>query len=184
MDLASFAFLALKFGANVVWRKQQKELLKKLKDGESAVSFLQRFLTQIDQLELKLDQISRKELGASRFSYKEGLSIVNEVLNKTGKSGEDEAPAATVTVSGKSTFYAVNTVVDVVDSMTLRGNSKSLKVTDLDEKNRKLVDEAKEAFGKASTEASKAFSNPSLNAHSACSRHVYLHHGKNTEAYG
>ena len=164
MDLASFAVFALKFGANVVWRKQQKELLKKLKDGESVVSFLQRFLTQIDQLELKLDQISRKELGASRFSYKEGLSIVNEVLNKTGKSGEDEAPAATVTVSGKSTFYAVNTVVDVVDSMTLRGNSKSLKVTDLDEKNRKLVDEAKEAFGKASTEASKAFSNPSLNA--------------------
>ena len=166
MDLISCAVLALKFGADVVWRKQRKELLKKLKEGESIVdgSFLQLFLTEIDQLELKLDQISRKELGASRVSYKEGLTIVNEVLNKIGKIGEDETPAATMTVSGKSTFYAVNTVVDIVDSMTLSGNLKSLKVTDLDEKDRKLVDEAKEAFGKASTEASKAFSNPSLKA--------------------
>lgn len=164
MDLISCAVLALKFGAHVVWRIQRKEMLKKLKEGESIEdgSFLQRFLNETDALELKLDQISRKELGASRVSYKEGLTIVNEVLSKVGKIGEDETPAATMTASGKSTFYAMNTVVDIVGSMT--GNLKSLKVTDLDEKAGKLVNAAKEAFGNASREAKEAFSNPSLKA--------------------
>ena len=123
-------------------------MLKKLKEGESIRdrTFLELFLNEADQLELKLDQISRKELYASKLSYRQGLTNVNEVLNKIGKIGEEETHTATVTVSGNSTFYAVNTEADIVDSMT--ANLKSLKVTDLDEEARKFVDEAKEAFGK------------------------------------
>ena len=153
MDLIFFAVLAFKCGAYVVWKIARKEVLKKLKEDESIGdgNFRRLFFAETDELELKLDQISRKELSASRVSFKEGLTIVNEVLNKIGKIVEDETHSATVTVSGKSTFYAVNTVVDIVDSMT--GNLKSLKVTDLDERAGKLVTEAKEAF-----------SNPSLKA--------------------
>ena len=164
MDLIFFAVLAFKCGAYVVWKIARKEVLKKLKEDESIGdgNFRRLFFAETDELELKLDQISRKELSASRVSYKEGLTIVNEVLNKIGKIVEDETHSATVTVSGKSTFYAVNTVVDIVDSMT--GNLKSLKVTDLDERAGKLVTEAKEAFGNASREAKEAFSNPSLKA--------------------
>ena len=164
MDLASFAVLAFKCGAYVVWKIARKEVLKKLKEEESIGdgNFLRLFLTETDELDLKLDQISRKELGASRVSFKEGLTIVNEVLNKIGKSGEDKTHTATVSVSRKSTFYAVNAAVDIVDSMT--GNLKSLKVTDLDERAGKLLNEAKEAFGNASLEANEAFSNPSLKA--------------------
>ena len=164
MDLASFAVLAFKCGAYVVWKIARKEVLKKLKEEESIGdgNFLRLFLTETDELDLKLDQISQKELGASRVSFKEGLTIVNEVLNKIGKSGEDKTHTATVSVSRKSTFYAVNAAVDIVDSMT--GNLKSLKVTDLDERAGKLLNEAKEAFGNASLEANEAFSNPSLKA--------------------
>ena len=164
MDLASFAVLAFKCGAYVVWKIARKEVLKKLKEDESIGdgNFRRLFFAETDELELKLDQISRKELSASRVSYKEGLTIVNEVLNKIGKIVEDETHTATVTVSGNSTFYAVNTVVDIVDSMT--GNLKSLKVTDLDERAGKLVNEAKVAFGNASREAKEAFSNSSLKA--------------------
>ena len=164
MDLIFFAVLAFKCGAYVVWKIARKEVLKKLKEDESIGdgNFRRLFFAETDELELKLDQISRKELSASRVSYKEGLTIVNEVLNKIGKIVEDETHSATVTVSGKSTFYAVNTVVDIVDSMT--GNLKSLKVTDLDERAGKLVNEAKVAFGNASTEAKEAFSNSSLKA--------------------
>ena len=164
MDLIFFAVLAFKCGAHVVWKIARKEVLKKLKEDESIGdgNFRRLFFAETDELELKLDQISRKELSASRVSFKEGLTIVNEVLNKIGKIVEDETHSATVTVSGKSTFCAVNTVVDIVDSMT--GNLKSLKVTDLDERAGKLVTEAKEAFGNASREAKEAFSNPSLKA--------------------
>ena len=164
MDLISFAVLAFQCGAYVVWKIARKEVLKKLKEDESIGdgNFRRLFFAETDELELKLDQISRKELSASRVSYKEGLTIVNEVLNKIGKIVEDETHTATVTVSGNSTFYAVNTVVDIVDSMT--GNLKSLKVTDLDERAGKLVNEAKVAFGNASTEAKEAFSNSSLKA--------------------
>ena len=164
MDLISFAVLAFQCGAYVVWKIARKEVLKKLKEDESIGdgNFRRLFFAETDELELKLDQISRKELSASRVSYKEGLTIVNEVLNKIGKIVEDETHSATVTVSGKSTFYAVNTVVDIVDSMT--GNLKSLKVTDLDERAGKLVNEAKVTFGNASTEAKEAFSNSSLKA--------------------
>ena len=164
MDLIFFAVLAFKCGAHVVWKIARKEVLKKLKEDESIGdgNFRRLFFAETDELELKLDQISRKELSASRVSFKEGLTIVNEVLNKIGKIVEDETHSATVTVSGKSTFYAVNTVVDIVDSMT--GNLKSLKVTDLDERAGKLVNEAKVAFGNASTEAKEAFSNSSLKA--------------------
>ena len=160
----SCAFLAFRCGASVVWRIKRKDMLKKLKEGESIRdrTFLELFLNEADQLELKLDQISRKELYASKLSYRQGLTNVNEVLNKIGKIGEEETHTATVTVSGNSTFYAVNTEADIVDSMT--ANLKSLKVTDLDEEARKFVDEAKEAFGKASTKAEEAFSNPSLKA--------------------
>ena len=164
MDLISFAVLAFQCGAYVVWKIARKEVLKKLKEDESIGdgNFRRLFFAETDELELKLDQISRKELSASRVSYKEGLTIVNEVLNKIGKIVEDETHTATVTVSGNSTFYAVNTVVDIVDSMT--GNLKSLKVTDLDERAGKLVNEAKVAFGNASREAKEAFSNSSLKA--------------------
>ena len=165
MDLISFAVsLAFKCGAYVVWRIARKEVLKKLKEGESIgdKNFLRLFLTETDELELKLDHISLKELGTSRVSYRQGLTILNEVLNEMGKTGEDETHTATVTVSGKSTFYAVDTMVDIVDSVT--GKLKSLKVTDLDERAGKLVTEAKEAFGNASREAKEAFSNPSLKA--------------------
>ena len=164
MDLIFFAVLAFICGAYVVWKIARKEVLKKLKEDEPIGdgNFRRLFFAETDELELKLDQISRKELSASRVSFKEGLTIVNEVLNKIGKIVEDETHSATVTVSGKSTFYAVNTVVDIVDSMT--GNLKSLKVTDLDERAGKLVTEAKEAFGNASREAKEAFSNPSLKA--------------------
>ena len=164
MDLASFAVLVFKCGAYVVWKKARKEVLKKLKEEESIGdgNFLRLLLTETDELDLKLDQISQKELGASRVSFKEGLTIVNEVLNKIGKSGEDKTHTATVSVSWKSTFYAVNAAVDIVDSMT--GNLKSLKVTDLDERAGKLLNEAKEAFGNASLQANEAFSNPSLKA--------------------
>ena len=164
MDLASFAVLVFKCGAYVVWKIARKEVLKKLKEEESIGdgNFLRLFLTETDELDLKLDQISQKELGASRVSFKEGLTIVNEVLNKIGKSGEDKTHTATVSVSRKSTFYVVNAAVDIVDSMT--GNLKSLKVTDLDERAGKLLNKAKEAFGNASLEANEAFSNPSLKA--------------------
>ena len=164
MDLISFAVLAFQCGAYVVWKIARKEVLKKLKEDESIGdgNFRRLFFAETDELELKLDQISRKELSASRVSYKEGLTIVNEVLNKIGKIVEDATHTATVTVSGNSTFYAVNTVVDIVDSMT--GNLKSLKVTDLDERAGKLVNEAKVAFGNASREAKEAFSNSSLKA--------------------
>ena len=164
MDLASFAVLAFKCGAYVVWKIARKEVLKKLKEDESIGdgNFLRLLLTETDELDLKLDQISQKELGASRVSFKEGLTIVNEVLNKIGKIVEDKTHTATVSVSWKSTFYAVNAAVDIVDSMT--GNLKSLKVTDLDERAGKLLNEAKEAFGNASLEANEAFSNPSLKA--------------------
>ena len=164
MDLVSCAVLAFRCGAYVVWRITRKDVLKKLKEGESIGdgNFLRLFLTETDELDLKLDQISRKELSASKVSYRRGLTIVNEVLDNIGKIGEDETPAATMTVSGKSTFYAVNTAVDIVDSMT--ANLKSLKVTELDEEAGKLVNEAKEAFGNASGEAKEAFSNPSLKA--------------------
>ena len=160
----SCAFLAFRCGASVVWRIKRKDMLKKLEVEESIRdrTFLELFLNEADQLELKLDQISRKELYASKLSYRQGLTNVNEVLNKIGKIGEEETHTATVTVSGNSTFYAVNTEADIVDSMT--ANLKSLKVTDLDEEARKFVDEAKEAFGKASTKAEEAFSNPSLKA--------------------
>lgn len=164
MDLISCAVLALKFGADVVWRIKRKQVLKKLKEGECILdgSFLELFLTETDVLELKLDQISQRELYASRVSYRRGLTIVNKVLDNIGKIGEDETPAATMTVCGKSTFYAVNTEGDIVDSMT--ANLRSLKVTDLDEEAGKLVNEAKEAFGNASRKAEEAFSNPSLKA--------------------
>ena len=164
MDLISFAVLAFQCGAYVVWKIARKEVLKKLKEDESIGdgNFRRPFFAETDELELKLDQISRKEPSASRVSYKEGLTIVNEVLNKIGKIVEDATHTATVTVSGNSTFYAVNTVVDIVDSMT--GNLKSLKVTDLDERAGKLVNEAKVAFGNASREAKEAFSNSSLKA--------------------
>ena len=112
MDLVvSCAFLAFRCGASVVWRIKRKDMLKKLKEGESIRdrNFLRLFLTEADELELKLDQISRKELGASKVSYKQGLTNVNEVLNRIGKIGEEETHTATVTVSGNSTFYAVNT---------------------------------------------------------------------------
>ena len=113
MDLIFFAVLAFKCGAYVVWKIARKEVLKKLKEDEPIGdgNFRRLFFAETDELELKLDQISRKELSASRVSFKEGLTIVNEVLNKIGKIVEDETHSATVTVSGKSTFYAVNTVL-------------------------------------------------------------------------
>ena len=160
MSFASFAF---KSAAYLVWNIKKQEILKKLQDSKllDGKQCRELILTEVELIQLKLDSQARKDLRSSISFYKEGLEILNEVLNNikrpTGKGLIAEEAAEAECIGVQSTL---NTKTDFLHAVT--NNYERLKLTDLNERERSIFEKAKKPFADAAYKAAEAFSNEEL----------------------
>ena len=159
MDPVSISLTLFKGAFGVLWIIQREKLLEELRKADSDVAdqtFRRFILTEIDNVRLRVDRESRKDLNTSHSHYMEGLAQLNETLNKAGvgkKSGKAKRPDC---VEG-TTFYT--------DDEFVRPTSDDLDAlnrADLEKSAKKALEQAKEAFSKASDAATTAFNNPNL----------------------
>ena len=163
MELVSFALFAFKCGAYLVWKIKKQEILKKLQDSKllEGKQVRELILTEVELIHLKLDNQARKDLGSSISFYKEGLEILNEVLNnikrRTTKELFEEEGTEAESIGAQSTL---NTKTDFLHAVT--NNYERLKLADLNERERSIFEKAKKPFADAAYKAAEAFSNGEL----------------------
>ena len=163
MELVSFALFAFKCGAYLVWKMKKQEILKKLQDSKllEGKQVRELILTEVELIHLKLDNQARKDLGSSISFYKEGLEILNEVLNnikrRTTKELFEEEGTEAESIGAQSTL---NTKTDFLHAVT--NNYERLKLADLNERERSIFEKAKKPFADAAYKAAEAFSNAEL----------------------
>ncbi|KAM7439371.1 hypothetical protein ABFA07_011250 [Porites harrisoni] len=163
MELVSVALFAFKCGAYLVWKIKKQEILKKLQDSKllDGKQVRELILTEVELIHLKLDNQARKDLGSSISFYKEGLEILNEVLNnikrRTTKELFEEEGTEAESIGAQSTL---NTKTDFLHAVT--NNYERLKLADLNERERSIFEKAKKPFADAAYKAAEAFSNGEL----------------------
>ena len=105
------------------------------------------FAVEIDDIKSKLERLSRKDLGASISSFKEGIELLYEVFNKARIRNEDGAATAEAACA---------------EAFTLAEEMTMLKLTGLDASANRKLSSAKERFKHAREKASEAFNNEAL----------------------
>ena len=149
-------------------KKGRQSLSEKLKHGDVTNQQLRSWIvSEIDNINSKLEAFVRSDLKTSISFFKEGLVFLKKVITtkhgdqsctETGPdAAEGEAkkpvaclPEAEVTTAG-------------VNILNLAEEMRELKLTDLDDWGKEALSDAKKRFDDARREATKAFNNEALN---------------------
>lgn len=149
--MSSIATAVFKATIGLLVNKGRDKAAEKLKDGDVTDQKLRELIVrEIDDINDKLDALSRKDLGASISSLKQGIALLYEVFNKARIRNED----------GAATPQAA---LDLGEAFTLAEEMTMLELTDLDETAKRELQLAKERFQHARDRASEAFNNTGLN---------------------
>lgn len=134
-------------------------LAQKLKEGDvTDEKFRDCIVREINAMNLKLDAIAWKDLGASMNFFKEGLALMYKVLEKANDSEDSTVLEASMekldawplsSTAGQTTVY-------------LAEGMKNVTLTDSDESKKEVLYEAKKRFKDARKKATEAFSNSVL----------------------
>ena len=146
--MSSIATAVYKLTIGWLVDKSRDKAAEKLKDGDvTDQKFRALIVREIDDIKSKLDGLSRKDLGSSISSFKEGIMLLYEVFNKARIRNE---------------YCAATTQAVCAEAFTLAEDMTVLDFTDLDESARKKLSSAKERFKHAREKASEAFNNEAL----------------------
>ena len=146
--MSSIATAVYKLTIGWLVDKSRDKAAEKLKDGDvTDQKFRGLIVREIDDIKSKLDGLSRKDLGSSISSFKEGIMLLYEVFNKARIRNE---------------YCAATTQAVCAEAFTLAEDMTVLDFTDLDESARKKLSSAKERFKHAREKASEAFNNEAL----------------------
>ena len=148
--MSSIATSVFKVTIGLLVNKGRDRAAEKLKDGDVIdQKFRGLIVREMDDIKSKLDGLSKKDLGASISSFKEGIVLLYEVFNKARIRNEYGREAAT----GQAACAEVFTLAE---EMTM------LELTDLDKPAKRKLSSAKERFKHAREKASEAFNNEAL----------------------
>ena len=146
--MSSIATAVFKVTIGLLVNKGRDKAAEKLKDGDiTDQRFRGLIVREIDDIKSKLDGLSRKDLGASISSFKEGIVLLYEVFNKARIRNE---------------FGAATAQAACAEALTLAEEMTMLKLTGLDESAKRKLSSAKERFKHAREKASEAFNNEAL----------------------
>nr|XP_058942946.1 uncharacterized protein LOC131771185 [Pocillopora verrucosa] len=119
-----------------------------LKDGDvTDQKFHSLIVKEIEEVRLKLDALSRKDLEASISFFEEGIVLLYEVFKIANARGECGAETA---------LAACNEAIPIIEGIS------RLELTGLDESATRKLSAAKERFKDARREATRAFKNEGL----------------------
>ena len=139
--------------------KGRDRLAEKLKEGDVAdEKFRDWILREINAMNLKLDAIAWKDLGASMNFFKEGLVLMYKVLEKVNDNEDNMLHEASMEMLDASPLSpaAGQTMVYLAEGM------KNVMLTDSDESKKEALYDAKKRFKDARKKATEAFSNSAL----------------------
>ena len=146
--MSSIVTAVFKATIGLLVNKGRDKAAEKLKDGDMTDQrFRGLIVREIDDIKSKLDGLSRKDLGASISSFKEGIVLLYEVFNKARIRNE---------------FGAATAQAACAEALTLAEEMTMLKLTGLDESAKRKLSSAKERFKHAREKASEAFNNEAL----------------------
>ena len=146
--MVSIATAVFKATIGLLVNKGRDMAAEKLKEGDvTDQKFRGLIVREIDDIKSKLDGLSRKDLGASISSFKEGIVLLYEVFNKARIGNE---------------YGAATAQAACAEAFTLTEEMTVLELTDLDESIKRKLSSAKERFKHAREKASEAFNNEAL----------------------
>ena len=146
--MSSIATAVFKVTIGLLVNKGRDKAAEKLKDGDITDQIFRGLIVrEIDDIKSKLDALSRKDLGASISSFKEGIVLLYEVFNKARIRKE---------------FGAATAQAACAEALTLAEEMTMLKLTGLDESAKRKLSSAKERFKHAREKALEAFNNEAL----------------------
>ena len=146
--MSSIVTAVFKATIGLLVNKGRDKAAEKLKDGDiTDQRFRGLIVREIDDIKSKLDGLSRKDLGASISSFKEGIVLLYEVFNKARIRSE---------------YGAATAQAACAEALTLAEEMTMLKLTGLDESAKRKLSSAKERFKHAREKASEAFNNEAL----------------------
>ena len=146
--MSSIATAVFKATIGLLVNKGRDRAAEKLKDGDvTDQKFRGLIVREIDEINSKLDALSRKDLGASISSFKEGIELLYEVFNKARIRNE---------------YGAETAQAGCAEAFTLAKEMTTLELTDLDKPAKRKLSSAKERFKHAREKASEAFNNEAL----------------------
>ena len=146
--MSSIAIAVFKVTIGWLVDKGRDKAAEKLKYGDvTDQRFRGLIVHEIDDIKSKLDGLSRKDLGASISSFKQGIELLYEVFNKARIRNEDGGVTAQAACA---------------EAFTLAEEMTMLKLTGLDESAKRKLSSAKKRFEHAREKASEAFNNEAL----------------------
>ena len=146
--MVSIATAVFKATIGLLVNKGRDMAAEKLKEGDvTDQKFRGLIVREIDDIKSKLDGLSRKDLGASISSFKEGIVLLYEVFNKARIRNE---------------YGAATAQAACAEAFTLAEDVTMLDFTDLDESAKIKLSSAKERFKHAREKSLDAFNNEAL----------------------
>lgn len=138
-------------------KKSRQSLAEKLKNGDATDQQLRSWIIEeFDNVNSKLDALSRKDLKASLSFFKEGVVFlpINKVM-------DSEASAVETSMGKSAEKMELSASAGVITTSLVEGLRK-LHSTNLDESAKRALFDAKKRFDDARREATKAFNNDNL----------------------
>ena len=147
-------------------KKGQQSASEKLKDGDITDEEIRKWIVEeFDNVNTKLDDMARIDLGASISFFKEGLVFLSKVMDAVNAGGQICSNAVPVEAGEGKNVKRTNAEITGlaargVEALSLIG--EGLKLNKLDEEGKEAISDAKKRFDEARVEATKAFNNKLL----------------------
>ena len=147
-------------------KKGRQIASEKLKDGDVADEQIRKWIVEeLENVDTKLDDMARTDLGASISFFKEGLVFLSTVMDAVNAGGQICSNAVPVEAGeGKNVKKTSAEITELaaggVEALSLTG--EWLKLNKLDEEVKEAISDAKKRFDEARVEATKAFNNKLL----------------------
>ena len=148
-------------------KKGRQSLSEKLRHGDVTNQQLRSWIvSEIDNVNSKLEAFARTDLKTSVSFFKEGLVFLKKVITtKNGDQSCTETGPDAVEGEAKKPVPCLQ-VTEVttagVNILNLAEEMRELNLTDLDDSGKETLSDAKKRFDEARREATRAFNNEAL----------------------
>ena len=138
-------------------------LAEKLREGDVTDEEIRDFIVrEINAMNLKLDAIARKDLGASMNFFTEGLTLMYKVLENVDDSEDRKVRRKVHEASMKMLDACSLSTSACQTTVYLAEGMKNFRLTDSDESKKEALYDAKKRFKDSRKKATEAFSNSAL----------------------
>ena len=163
--MSSIVTAVFKATIGLLVSKGRDKAAEKLKEGDVTDKKIRELIVrEINNIKEKLDGLSRQYLLTAIDAFEAGLRYLYEAIDAR-RSGKGSAATAEVTGSMKEENlkeFSSPSPTDAVKTVTLAAGIRNMELTELDERTKRALSQAKKRFELAREKATEAFNNEAL----------------------